>query len=435
MPQNSTLAKTPFLLGLLSGAGGVVAKTLINTVTIPVLLQTQGADGFGLYVLLISLLELGLMLELGFDSAITKLLVELRQLPDKAHYAFMLRSAHGLYCVVACVVLLAGFALSATDLSFFHIPANWAKAAQYGTALIAIEAALTLYLGYHRTVLLSHGQLHWTNWGELLSFVLAPGLGLITLLNGHGIIVYLWIRLAVMIARAALVIYQAKRFESSDMRPTLHRESFIRVFKLGVHGMVINLSVLVSHKIDNLIIAAFLPLKALGVFEIVFRFLGVALRFGSKLCEGLVPVFSQLSGTVDIAPSQTEKQSAKRYFLLMSGLNSLMAGALCLLVVWYYPTLFTWVSRDQISIEETWPIVWAAVPIVISGTLQMPATHYLFTSGFHRFLSITSVFAACSNLLLSILLIKPFGLLGVALGTLIPQLIQHQFFLIRKTCT
>ncbi|MEB3205987.1 MAG: polysaccharide biosynthesis C-terminal domain-containing protein [Vampirovibrionales bacterium] len=428
MPSNA-LAKKPFLLALFSGGGGVVAKTLINTITIPVLLTTQGSDGFGLYVLLISLLEVVLMLELGFDAALIKLFMDLRK-RDTAGYAFLLKSAHGLYGVTALAVLGCGALLSASKLGFFHVPNELASVAQQASLLIALEAALTLYLGYYRSILMSHGALQWINGGELLSFVLAPAIGLWVLLAGYGFIPYMCVRLAMMMGRCVLVILQALRHEPSDKRPILHLDSFMQMFKLGIHGMVINVSVLVSHKLDNVIIASFLPLKSLGVFEIVFRFLGVALRVGSKLCEGLLAVFTHLANHPEDGDAQKTAQS---YFLRMSSLNLLTASLLCLLVIWYYPILFAWVSRDHIGIEDTWPIVWVAIPIVISGCLQMPATQFLFSSGHHRFLTKTSVVAAASNLILSIVLIHPLGLLGVALGTLIPQLIQHQGYLIRKT--
>jgi O-antigen/teichoic acid export membrane protein len=423
------LAEKPFLLALFSGGGGVVAKTLINTITIPVLLTTQGADGFGLYVLLISLLEMVLMLELGVDAALIKLLMELRK-RDSSGYAFLLKSAHGLYGVLALAVLASGALLAASTLGFFHVPHELANVAQQGSLLIALEAALTLYLGYYRSILMSHGELQWINWGELLSFVLAPAMGLWVLLAGWGFIPYLCVRLVIMIGRCVLVIVQACRWEPSEKRPILNLDSFGRLFKLGIHGMVINVSVLVSHKLDNVIIASFLPLKSLGVFEIVFRFLGVALRIGSKLCEGLLAVFTHLANHPEDVGAQ---KTAQNYFLRMSSLNLLTASLLCLLVVWYYPSLFSWVARDQIRIEDTWPIVWVAVAIVISGCVQMPATQFLFSSGHHRFLTKTSIIATASNLLLSIVLIHPLGLLGVALGALIPQLIQHQAYLVVKT--
>ena len=66
--------------------------------------------------------------------------------------------------------------------------------------------------------------------------------------------------------------------------------------------------------------------------------------------------------------------------------------------------------------------------------MQIPAFHYLFASGEHRYMSASSLIAAGSNLGLSLSLVTPLGLIGVALGTFIPQLIQHQGFIIRKAC-
>jgi O-antigen/teichoic acid export membrane protein len=64
----------------------------------------------------------------------------------------------------------------------------------------------------------------------------------------------------------------------------------------------------------------------------------------------------------------------------------------------------------------------------------MPAGNWLFTWGHQKMLTVSSVATAIANLLLSILLVQSMGIAGVALGTLIPQLIQHQAVLIHKTC-
>jgi O-antigen/teichoic acid export membrane protein len=84
--------------------------------------------------------------------------------------------------------------------------------------------------------------------------------------------------------------------------------------------------------------------------------------------------------------------------------------------------------------QDTLPVLFVAVPCILSGVLQMPASAWLFTWGHQNFLTGTSIVAAIANLILSVILVQHFGIVGVALGTFIPQLIQHQFGLIRKTC-
>jgi O-antigen/teichoic acid export membrane protein len=55
-------------------------------------------------------------------------------------------------------------------------------------------------------------------------------------------------------------------------------------------------------------------------------------------------------------------------------------------------------------------------------------------AGQHQFAAASSVAIAVANLVLSIILVRPFGLVGIALGTLTPVAIACIFILIPKAC-
>jgi hypothetical protein len=118
----------------------------------------------------------------------------------------------------------------------------------------------------------------------------------------------------------------------------------------------------------------------------------------------------------------------------MSCVLNFTVGILILGICIFYPELFRIFSAGKIPFEPTLPILVLAIPCIWSGVLQLPSGYYLFVSGRQRYLTLTSILAAVFNLGFSLLLIKPLGMPGVILGTLIPQLIQHQAGLIRQTC-
>jgi O-antigen/teichoic acid export membrane protein len=199
------------------------------------------------------------------------------------------------------------------------------------------------------------------------------------------------------------------------------------IVSLSGHAAMINLSIQISHKIDSFVIALFLPLQAVGAYELVFRFMAVTQQVAIKVSEGAIPRFAH-------SVAQGQRDQARKLFLRISSLSNLLVCLMLLLIGAFYPDLFALLSRGRIPIEATWPVLAVAAPIAWTGGLQMAAGPYLFVSGRERYLTVSSLITAFSNLLLSLLLVKPLGLVGVALGTLIPQLIQHQFSLIRRTC-
>lgn len=415
------------LFGMLTGAGSVMVKTGLNILLIPVLISRLGLEGFGLYILLIAIFEVATLLDLGSTNALTTLIgAETDSDRTRRNY---LKVGNLLLGSLALLFLLAGLGIAPWFPALFHIDTQLQAVAQTGFTLILFEAALTLYSCYSRSVLLAHCAHQWSNLADTIYSLIANIGALIALLCGGDLVAVLAMRLVGTIARVTLMTAQTHRIDPYAFFPQtpFSLSAAKEVLRLSSHAMMINFSIIVSHKIDDIIIARFLPISAVGIYEIVFRFLGVIIQICLKLNEGVYPLFTRLA-----ALRQTGE--ARQLFLRMSCFLNLAACLMMMLIVSFYEELFLIFSAGKVPIGQTIPILLVAVPCVLSGVLQMPANALLFTWGQQRFLTVTSIMAAIANLILSVILVQTLGIPGAALGTLIPQLIQHQWGLIGATC-
>jgi O-antigen/teichoic acid export membrane protein len=109
-----------------------------------------------------------------------------------------------------------------------------------------------------------------------------------------------------------------------------------------------------------------------------------------------------------------------------------LAAPLCLgLITLADPLIHSWVgTRFSASILPT-QIMLTVVLVRISTA---SANLILKGAGEHRMLAYTNAATAVVNLLLSIALVRPLGLLGVALGTLIPVSVSAIFVLYPAAC-
>lgn len=418
-----------FVTGMISGAGSVVIRTLLNLLLIPLLIYSLGGELYGLYVLLIGIIDLFLILDFGFTPSITNLLGAYRSTGQSQKAEEILFIGHALYVGLALFALLLGALFALYIPQLFHLSPQMADLARIPIAIVFLEGVLTLYSSYYRAVLLAHNLNHWTNMGDTIAYITGNSLGILLLLNGFGLPAFLLARLGCALIRLWILVYRSVRTEPTLFQRTasLKPQTLKELVGQSYHALLMNLSVLVSHKIDSFVIACFLPLTAVGIFEIVFRLLGIIIQILLKLSEGAFPAFSRLAAL-------SRKEDAKVVFLRMSCLNNFVALLLLMLVISFYPELFRLLSAGQIPIKPTLPILAVAVPTIWSSALQIPATYYLYTSGRQRFLTISSLITALCNLSLSLILVQPLGLVGVALGTLIPQFLQHQASLIRQAC-
>jgi O-antigen/teichoic acid export membrane protein len=415
------------LFGMVSGAGSVVIKTGLNILLIPVLIAKLGLDAFGLYILLVAILEVSTLLDMGATGALVTLLGS-DNLSDttRRHY---LHVGNMVFSILAGLFFGLGLLLLPQFSTVFHVTGNLQPIAQICFLLTLIEAIFMLYSCYPRAILLAHCSHQWTNVADTIYSTIASIGAVIALVSGYGLPVVLGIRLAGAAIRLLIMLTKTLHLEPAALWPKVPfcMTSFKKVSHLCGHAMMINFSVIISHKIDDIVIASFLPISAVGIYEIVFRFLGITIQICLKLHEGAYPLFSKMAAHQQFA-------DARQLFLRMSSFLNFTATMLMMLIVLNYDVLFHIFSAGKIPIESTLPVLMIAVPCVLSGVLQMPASAWLFTWGYQNFLTSTSILASIANLVLSLILVRHFGIMGVALGTLIPQLIQHQFGLIRRTC-
>lgn len=418
-----------FLTGMMSGVGSVVIKTLFNILLIPLLIGALGAEMYGFYVLLIGLIELSLLMDFGLMPSMVNVLGAYRSTSQGQKAQEILYMGHVLYAGLALVSFAIGYLAMPWIPHLFHFPTALEDMARLSLVLIFIEGALTLYTGYFRAVLLAHCMNHWTNVGDMIFNLAGNAIGVVLLLNGFSLPALLIARLVATVMRSLILMAQTLKVEPEVFRlkPLFRWETLKELFGQGFHALMIQISVIISHKIDSFVIALFLPLTAVSIFEIVFRLLGLSTQVILKMGEGVFPMFSRMV-------AMAQRENARQFFLRVSCLNSFAISLMLLLIVMFYSELFQFLSANKIPMMPTIPILMVGIPCIWSGALQIPAMHFLFSSGRQQYLTVSSLMTALINLVLSLILIHPFGLTGVALGTLIPQLIQHQGFLIRAAC-
>jgi O-antigen/teichoic acid export membrane protein len=416
-----------FILGMFTGAFSVVLKTGLNLITVPLLLANMGAAPYGLFVLLVNMLELAILLDMGFSEGTIKLLGQFKGQDNELAAQQIMGTAKWLYIGLAILAQGVGLLLIPHFTTWLHVPVALHSAAQLGLHIIFLEVSVSLMLAFCRSILNAHSLQAWNNVTDSMYHIVGNALGLsVLILTPWGIPGFLTARLIAALLRLVIMASQVVKVEPKLWHYPWHSPALKQLFSLSVHALLINFSILVSHSMDQFVIARYLPLRFVPQFEVVFRCLAFVSQLGSKLCEGLMPIFARTS-------HQTDETGKTRFlFLKMSFVNNAVTCLLLMMIGLHFPLMFHGFSSGKLELGLSLPVLYVAMGIFWSGALQLPASYFLYSSGHHRFLTITSVTTALCNLGLSILLVKPLGIVGVALGTLIPNVIQHQMFLIPK---
>src|SRR5690606_22501459 len=140
-----------------------------------------------------------------------------------------------------------------------------------------------------------------------------------------------------------------------------------------------------------------------------------------NLTHVFMPYFSSLS-----ASNETDK--IRRVYIFGSKLT---IGCVLILAIGAVglgePFLYLWVGEDIASSAA--PIILILVAFTVTPLINPYCSRYLTAIDRHGIFAKWSPVVALANLLLSLILISPLGIYGVALGSLIPALIFQPFLL------
>ncbi len=302
------------LMGILSGAGSVFFKHGLNIALLPILIHTLGVELFSLYMILVGIQELTLLLDMGFTNAIVKQLASSQGKSNLKQYGEVKRIGHSLFAGISILTIISGILIIPTFPQWLNFNSELHSLSQIALAIILLEGTITLYITYYKSILLSHCLNQWSNIGDTVFHFVGIGIGVGLLVSGYGLMGLLFARLAGAIIRATIIISQTLKIEADAFWPksSFNFSLLKEMGRLTFHAMMVNFSIIVSHKIDTFVIAFFLPLTAVGFYEIVFRFLGSALQVCIKVCDSVFPLFARLMASAE--KKLSEKEKARQLF-------------------------------------------------------------------------------------------------------------------------
>ena len=161
---------------------------------------------------------------------------------------------------------------------------------------------------------------------------------------------------------------------------------------------------------------------------VVAKCISVAAVTSYTVCSSLAAYFISVMWGLS-APLMTEivslrdkQDGAQRQFFLFASKITMLAAVLgsVLLLANGRPILRFWVGERFVA---AYPVLLALIIAHLFDTGQAPSLHLLYATGKHTALGIWTVLEGIANLCLSVYLAGRFGIVGVALGTVIPMLV------------
>src|SRR4051812_28039864 len=215
-------------------------------------------------------------------------------------------------------------------------------------------------------------------------------------------------------------------FPALRIRPSLFHWSRVReLTSFSVYISIIDWSNKLNYTIDAIVIGAFISSAAVALWTVPQRLAEMLQRLTNQLNGVLFPV---------VVDSEASKRPERLRAIFVEGTRlSLvsvvpLAAAMALLAD---PLIRAWVGPKFIDSIVVTQILICVVAIRVGNAT---ATTVLKGAGLHRLLAFTNAGTAFGNIALSLLWIRHYGLIGQAMGTLVPVALAATLILWPAAC-
>jgi O-antigen/teichoic acid export membrane protein len=404
----------------------VVLMVLVFFLT-PFIVSKIGIDQFGLWSLIFAVVALFGLMDLGFATAANKYMGEFHGSGDTAARNQVLATLLGVYVGLGLLCILVVAVIATRAGAWFDLAPEMERWFRLALWLLGGVVAITLPLNLFKAVLNGSGRMALVNGIEMAMQLLNAAL-IVTLLNaGYGIRALIFATSATLLLGSLLATLLAFWLTPAlSVSPRLFSAGRVReLLGFSVYFFIANIAVLIILRIDPVVIKAFLPLSAVAVYAIGAKIAEYTYYLNKQFSNALMPLVAQSRGGGDAATIDR---------VLLDGTRLGLAIALpfiALLAFYARDIILLWMGPEFAGAVGVLHLLLGAI---LCTALYLNASNVLAMNGEHRFIAFAMAGSAALNLVLSVLLIQPLGLNGVALATLLATFAVEVLVIIPRAC-
>jgi O-antigen/teichoic acid export membrane protein len=400
------------LINTLSSYGRDIVDTVIFLIMIPFIIKMLGSESFGLWSLIWSFLAIFELADLGFAASVIKYVADARGRQDTQRLTNVVCTLFWMYVFLG-IVVAGGISVSLLFFNrVFQIPVEQAPMAQAVLLILGVRTALYLPLGMFRGVLVGFQKMNLANGYKALASVLYLAGVLVFLSLFPDIRVLATVNVVTgVLPMLAMMIQSQRIIPQLRLGPAHFKLSLVKeLSSFSLYFSLTQVAGMLATRADAMIIKLFLPLEAVGIYSVGMRLSEKAYLFCSHLTRTLTPVFAELYGSEERSNMQAAHYLGSKLTVAFSAPLLVGLGLLA------EPLILAWTGPDFLLAVPVcqWLTAATMVSILHGNTLNV-----LSMGGHQRYVALSVVGGQILNLILSLLLIKPLGIVGVSMATLI----------------
>jgi O-antigen/teichoic acid export membrane protein len=406
---------------------GLLLSVLVGFFMSPFLVHSLGDSMYGIWILLLSVTGYMGLLDTGLKTSIVRYVSRFNAMSDRENLDRVLSTSFVLYSVLSVVAIAITALLAAQFENLFTVDPETIDTIRMVVYLGGIGVAITLPISVFGGLLVGFQRYDQLNKANILLLLLRSIAIVAVLTLGFGIVAVSGIQLASQVLLGGLLAWFAYRqYPSLRINPTAFRQDTAKMlYSYSGFMLLNNLAMYSLFYSGEILIGIFLGSASITHYAIATGLVHYLSKFVGAMTQVLHPYASDQE-----ARGNTEKikqivvQGTKWCLLLVLpvALTYIILGR-TFISLWMGPQ-YAELSGAILIIAAIGRIMWLSQ----SGTGNI-----LLGVGKHKVITSANIATGIASVALSALLVKPFGIVGVALGTSL-ALSVSQIFIVIYVC-
>ncbi len=402
-------------------------NVLVGIFLWPFILHRLGEDAAGIWVLIFSITGYYGLFDLGIRSSVIRYVSKAKATNDVETASRLINTSLFSYSCIGLFTFLVTVTLSLYLDRFHGIRPDFQHTARWLLLMVGGAVSLGFPLGVSGGVLEGLQRFDVQNLTSVVSTVARAILIVIALRHGYGLLMVAFITVALPLVSSVVRTGIAAR-----MLPVpigfryVDRATFREMAGYGGTTLIVIIAARLRFRSDSIIIGAFLSTAAITYFNIGARIVDYA----GEVVENLAQVFMPMSSHTD---AQGNLEGLRRIFVGGNRFCAFTIFPICaVLIVLGKSVIEAWVGVKYVA--TSYPVML----ILLIGTslmlAQAASPRVLFGMSKHKTWAMVALTEGIVNVVLSMVLVRPYGIVGDAIGTAAPLAVTTLCFLPWHLC-
>jgi len=383
----------------------------------PFLVKSLGDHWYGIWVVVAGVVATSYLLDLGLTSAVMRFMAKSLGENDARGANEIINTCLVIYSGLGAVIALGAVGLAAAA-QYFVQDAEALRSVRIVFLLLGLTYATEFPFKAFAGVISTYMRYDLLMVSRLAAVTLTNVAFVYLLSNGYGIVAMATTTF-VLSQVSSVVFYQIARHLFTEMRigrAYVRRDLIPQLFAYSMWSFAIQIANTVRFGVDSFVIASVRSAASVTYYAVALRLVEVFADFINKATNMMVPVF-----TVDFFQNNFA-ELRRKYFLVVrvTAIPALYGAGMIVLLGRMF--LVRWMGPQ---FEQSYPILVVLMLAMVFEVIGNGSDNMLFALNKHRYLAFANVAEAALNFGLSVLLIGPYGLVGVAIGTAVPLVLSR----------